>query len=145
MLNVNLSYNPPSSWNIMFSLGDVPGSEFIWKFQGPGRYRRGRLWGYIYSREISELRFTFNSSVIIDKRRKCTGSVYPCIQTKKYSPKIDVHTVYMGYQMTQTPSLANPPTYDCPRDPPFWGFLTESLTTVITVSTPVISWSLTNF
>ena len=40
---------------------------------------------------------------------RCNRSVCPCIHTEEYYVLTDNHTVYLQYQTTRTPSLANTP------------------------------------
>ena len=51
----------------------------------------------------------------------CSEILFPCTQTEEYSVWIYGQTVYLQDQMTQTPSLANPPLRTIPPREPLPG------------------------
>ena len=80
---------------------------------------------------------------MLEKKRRCNRSIGPYIQTEGYYVHKDGQTVYRQYQMTQTPSLYNPPVETTPPGTlstdllqPYLGFYY-----VMTTETHICIWS----
>ena len=116
MLNVHLSYKPPSSWREMFRSRRRP-MQFrrLKRFRSlvftSGGFHKGVL---IQGRQIKRS-FYCGKPVMFGNKRLCNGRVCPCIQTEEQYVHTDFQTIYLQDQTTQTPSLANPPV---PMTPP---------------------------
>ena len=83
-MNVHLSYNPPSSWRILFWSGGRPR-----QLSRPKKFRalvipgRGCYKGIILQGRQLKCRFYCIRPVIPDNKRVCNRSVYPCTQTEE--------------------------------------------------------------
>ena len=115
MLNVHLSYKPPSSYRILFRYGGRPRQFSYLKIFRSLVVPIGRCHkGVIMQWRLMKRRFSCGRPVMLEKKRGCSGSICPCIQTEEYYVHTDVHTVYLQDHMTQTPSLSNPPIRTIP-------------------------------
>ena len=71
----------------------------------------------IQGRQIKR-RFSCGRPVIPEKKRRCNGRVYTCVQAEKWYVPTEGQTVYLRYQTNRTPSLDNPPIQTTlPRTP----------------------------
>ena len=109
MLNVNLSYKPPSYWRIPFWSGGLPR-----KFSCLKRFRALVIPGWVFrkgttlqSRQLKN-RFSCGRPFIIEKKRGCNWSVCTCTQSEEYYVCTNGQKVYLWDQTTRKPSLANP-------------------------------------
>ena len=79
MLNVHLSYKPPSYWGILFRSGGII-SKFgcMKKFRDLVVLSGGCHKGVILQRRYLKRRFYFGRPFMPDNKRGCNGSVCPC-------------------------------------------------------------------
>ena len=134
MLNVQLSYKPTSSWRILFRYGGRP-RQFsrLKKFRSLVVTGGGCHKGVIIQGSQLKHRFSCVRPFIPDKERGYNESVCPWTHIEEWYVCTDGQTIYIWYQKSRTPSLANSPILTTPPGTRSTSLLQKTISTRVLI------------
>ena len=104
MLNLHLSYKPPSSWRILFCPGWFPKQFIRLNFSGPWWSPAGAaVRGYIIQGRQLKRRFSCGRPIMPEKKSECNRSV--CMSTWTDAPGTSPFLLRHDWPTTGKPAL----------------------------------------